>query len=67
MKCLPYGKTEYKEYSKGQHIFSLEKLNKNSKILSFERLYLLDVLIFVKNDLSKKDNKMYIFKKTDKF
>jgi len=47
---LVTGKTEYTEYSIGQHIWCLEKLNKNSKILSFEKLYLLNVLIFVKND-----------------
>jgi hypothetical protein len=46
-----------------------EQLNKNSKILFFENLYLLDVLIFdhtifkAKNYLSYRDNKMFIFKK----
>jgi len=31
---------------KKQHICSLEKFNKNSKILFFEKLYLLEVSIF---------------------
>ncbi len=39
-------KSHNKFVNKGQHICSLEILNKNSKILFFERLYLLDVSIF---------------------